>query len=141
MIVRHTYTIKSIGCLLVAGLALLAGAGCAVHTAAPVAAVHQTALVGWDAGAFSAEAYDPLWWRQLDDPVLEQLEDAALAANHDVRSAMARLDEARAVFDEDRRALYPKVTVGASADLRDEVLPGFTDKPLRINTYTAAFDA
>lgn len=141
MTVRHTYNIKSIGSLLVAGLACMAIAGCAAHTAAPLPAVHQTALVGWDAAAFSDQAYDPRWWRQLDDPVLEQLEDAALAANHDVRSAMARLDEARAVFDEDRRALYPRVTAGVSADLRDQALPGFTDKPVRINTYRAAFDA
>ena len=105
------------------------------------AAVHSTALVGWDAAAFSDQAYDPRWWRQLDDPVLAQLEDAALAANHDVRSAIARLDAARAVFDEDRRNRYPKVTAGASADLRDQAMPGSSTQPLRINTYRAGFDA
>jgi multidrug efflux system outer membrane protein len=120
---------------------LLAIAGCAVHTAPPAAAAHSTALIGWDASMYSDQAYDPRWWRQLDDPVLAQLEDAALAANHDVRSAIARLDEARAVFDEDRRALYPKATLGASADLRDQQVPGFIDQPVRINTYRAAFDA
>ncbi len=140
---RHLYTFKLswIRVLVVAGLASITAAGCAPHTAAPVAAVHQTALVGWDAAAFSDQAYDPRWWRQLEDPVLEQLEDAALAANHDVRSAMARLDEARAVFDENRFNRYPKATAGASADVRDQALPGFTDQPLRINTYRAAFDA
>ena len=136
-----TLKLSWIRVLPVAGFAWIAAAGCAVHTAAPVAAVHQTALVGWDAAAFSDQPYDPRWWRQLEDPVLEQLEDAALAANHDVRSAMARLDEARAVFDESRFNRYPKVTAGASADLRDQALPGFTDQPLRINTYRAAFDA
>jgi len=141
--VRLPTTLKFswIRALLVAGLASITAAGCAPHTAAPVAAVHQTALVGWDAAAFSDQAYDPRWWRQLEDPVLEQLEDAALAANHDVRSAMARLDEARAVFDENRFNRYPKVTAGASVDVRDQALPGFTDQPLRINTYRAAFDA
>lgn len=143
MTVRLPTTLKFswIRALLVAGLASITAAGCAPHTAAPVAAVHQTALVGWDAAAFSDQAYDPRWWRQLEDPVLEQLEDAALAANHDVRSAMARLDEARAVFDENRFNRYPKVTAGASVDVRDQALPGFTDQPLRINTYRAAFDA
>jgi multidrug efflux system outer membrane protein len=135
---RHTF----LRALFVLAVALsIAMAGCTVHTAPPPAAVHSTALVGWDAAAFSAQAYDPRWWAQLDDPVLAQLEDAALAANHDVRSALARLDAARAIFDEDRRNRYPKVTVGASADLRNQALPGFVDQPLRIDTYRAGFDA
>jgi outer membrane protein, multidrug efflux system len=141
--VRLTYTLASsrIRALLIAGLVWIPSAGCAVHTAAPVATVHQTGLVGWDANAFSDHAYDPRWWQQLDDAVLEQLETEALGSNHDVRSAMARLDEARAVFDEDRRSQYPKVTVGASVDVRDQAVPGFFDKPLRIDTYRAGFDA
>lgn len=143
MIVRHSYSVKSlpIWALLVTGIAWLPSTGCTVHTAAPVAAPHRTDLIGWDAAAFSDQAYDPRWWRQLDDEVLEQLEDAALEANHDVRSAMARLDQARAVFDEQGRNRYPKATVGASVDVRDQALPGFTDQPLRIDTYRAAFDA
>src|SRR3954447_19116494 len=54
---------------------------------------------------------------------------------------MARLDQARAVFDEESRERYPKVIANASADLRDQAVPGFVDKPVRINTYRAAFDA
>src|SRR5882672_9191864 len=102
---RLPYMLQSsrIRVLLVAALVSIPSAGCAVHTAPPLATVHQTALIGRDAAAFSDQTYDPRWWRQLDDPVLEQLENTALGANHDVRSAMARLDEARAVFDEDSR--------------------------------------
>ncbi|HEY0782937.1 MAG TPA: efflux transporter outer membrane subunit [Thermoanaerobaculia bacterium] len=116
-------------------------AGCAVHTVAPTPAVGPTALVGWDAAAFSDREVDPSWWRQLDDPVLEQLETAALAANHNVRAAVARLDAARAVFDERRLDRFPKVTAGASVDVRDQALPGFNDDPVRIDTYRAALDA
>jgi multidrug efflux system outer membrane protein len=141
--VHLLYTLKSsrIRALLVAGLVWIPSVGCAIHTAAPVATVHQTALVGWDPAAFSDQAYDPRWWQQLDDGVLEQLENAGLGANHDVRSAVARLDEARSVFDEERRSQYPKVTVGASVDVRDQAIPGFFDQPLRVNTYRAGFDA
>ena len=95
----------------------------------------------WDASVFSDQAYDPRWWRQLEDPVLEELENAALDANRDVRSALARLDQARAVFDEDRRRRYPTVTAGAFVDVREQAQPGFSDEPLRINTYRAGFDA
>ena len=126
--------------LMVAAAALF-GVGCATHIAPPPAAVPPTALVGWDAAAFSEQGYDARWWRQLDDPVLEQLETVALSANHDVRSAVARVDEARAIFDEDKRLRYPVVTVGADVDVRDQVIPGFTDKPLHVDTYQAGFNA
>jgi outer membrane protein TolC len=137
----YSFTSSRIRALFVSALIGISSAGCAIHTAPPVAAVHQTDLVGWDTAAFSEQAYDPRWWQQLDDAVLEQLETAALGANHDVRSAVARLDAARAVFDEDRRGRYPKVTVGADIDVRDQAIPGFFDKPLRVNTYRAGFDA
>ena len=124
-----------------AALAALLTTGCAVKTTPPRAALQPSPLVQWDASAFSDEPYDPRWWHQLDDPVLEQLETAALQSNHDVRSALAKLDEARAVFDESRRDQYPKVTAGAYVDVRDQVQPGFTDEPVRINTYRAGLDA
>jgi multidrug efflux system outer membrane protein len=138
---KHALTSSAIRRFLVAGLVWILSIGCAVHTTAPLATVHQTASVGWDSAAFSEDAYDPRWWQQLDDAVLEQLETAALVANHDVRSAVARLDAARAVFDEDRRTQYPKVTVGAAIDIRDQAIPGFYDQPLRVNTYSAGFNA
>jgi multidrug efflux system outer membrane protein len=119
----------------------LTAVSCAVKTTPPTATVHPGPLVGWDAAAYTDERYDPKWWRQLDDPVLEQLETAALAANQDVRSAVARRDEARAVLDEDKLDRYPNVTTGASVDVRDEVVPGFTDTPVRIDTYQTTFNA
>jgi multidrug efflux system outer membrane protein len=116
-------------------------AACAARTTPPAATIHQSALARWDSAAFSPAAYDPRWWRQLEDPALEQLEAAALESNYDLRTAMARLDQARAVFDEQRRERYPRVTAGAHVDVRDQVIPGFTDEPVRVNTYRAGFDA
>lgn len=117
-------------------------AACAARITPPSASIKTTTAPSrWDAAAFSTETYDVHWWRQLEDPVLEELETAALAANHDVRSAVARLDQSRAIFDEERRNQYPKVTADASVDVRDQVIPGFTDKPVHINTYRAALDA
>jgi multidrug efflux system outer membrane protein len=132
---------QRIAAVLIAGLAGLQAAACAAHVAAPAASIQQPPLVRWDASAFSDQVYDPRWWRQFEDPVLEQLEHAALDANRDIRSALARLDEARAVFDEDRRRRYPTVTAGAFVDVREQALPGFSDEPVRVNTYRAGFDA
>ncbi len=119
----------------------MATAGCAAHIAAPAAQVPKAPLAGWDAAAFSDQPYDAQWWTQLNDPVLESLETAALAANHDVRSAIARLDQARAIFDERARDRYPRVTAGASVDVRDQVIPGFTSTPVHINTYQLGLNA
>ena len=116
-------------------------AGCAARTAPPPSTLERTPLTRWDGSAFSSVEYAPHWWRQFDDPVLDAIETAAVDANRDVRSALARFDQARAVFDEDRRRQYPKVTAGAFVDVRDQSQPGFSDEPLRITTYRAAFDA
>ena len=45
------------------------------------------------------------------------------------------------MFDESRRDQYPKVTAGVYVDVRDQVQPGFTDEPVRIDTYRAGLDA
>jgi multidrug efflux system outer membrane protein len=127
--------------LVIAIVAAAQLAGCAARTAPPPSTLERTPLTRWDASAFSPAEHAPLWWRQFDDPVLDAIENAAVDANRDVRSALARFDQARAVFDEDRRRQYPTVTAGAFVDVREQAQPGFRDEPLRINTYRAAFDA
>ena len=49
---------------------------------------------------------------QFEDPVLDDLVNRALAANHDVRIAVARLDQARAIFDDVSRS-FPTRHCGA----------------------------
>ena len=63
----------------------------AAPAATPVALTRRGAGV-------RAQPYDPRWWRLFQDPVLERLEAAALASNHDIRQAVARVDQARAIF-------------------------------------------
>ncbi|HET7694407.1 MAG TPA: efflux transporter outer membrane subunit [Vicinamibacterales bacterium] len=126
--------------LLVLGVSA-AFTACAARTTPPSHTIAPAPLARWDAAAFSGDQYDPRWWRQLDDPVLEALEQAALEANRDVRSALARFDQSRAVFDEDRRRRFPTVTAGASIDVREQGFPGFRDEPAQITTYQAGLGA
>jgi len=123
-------------------LALLAmvGAGCAVRApyAVPVAA--PVVLKQAVEPAFAAQPYDASWWRLFQDPVLERLETKALTANHDIRQAVARVDQARAIFDDVSRDRYPQAGVNASVDVRQQNIPGFTSTPIRTNTYRAGFD-
>jgi outer membrane protein, multidrug efflux system len=94
-----------------------------------------------DQSAFSAAPYDPRWWTEFEDPALDALESAALEVNHDVRIAVARLAQARAIFDDVKLDRYPTVTAGASVDWREQAVPGFTEEPVDTTTYRAGFDA
>lgn len=122
-------------------LLLALSAACAerrVHVAPDTA---PAALVQATPDAFTTRSYDPRWWRQFEDPVLDQLQDAALSANLDVRAAVARVEQARAVFDDVRRDRLPTATVNAAVERREQAVPGFTDEPIRTATYRAALDA
>ncbi|WP_085808513.1 efflux transporter outer membrane subunit [Sphingomonas sp. TZW2008] len=55
------------------------------------------------------------WWRLYQDPVLDSLIADALAANTDIRVAVARLERARASLREVRNDRTPQATVGAGA--------------------------
>ena len=68
-----------------------------------------------DPALFAAQVYDARWWRQFDDPVLERLEDDMLRSNHDVRMAVARVEQARAIFRDVELDRFPTGTVGAAS--------------------------
>lgn len=65
--------------------------------------------------AVSTAPADAEWWRLYRDPVLDGLIADALAANTDVRAAVARIARARAVLREVRNDRTPQANVGASA--------------------------
>lgn len=122
-------------------LTAAATAGCGLRKPYQAPDTQPAALKNADAALFAAKPYDPRWWGQFNDPVLEGLETAALAANHDIRVAIARVQQARAIFDDVKLDRYPTVTVGALAEKREQTIPGFTDEPIETTTYRAGFDA
>jgi outer membrane protein, multidrug efflux system len=125
---------------LVTALAAVTLAGCAVRAPHVATDPGAAVLANADPARFDTRPYDPHWWQQFDDPVLEELEKRALEANLDLRVAVARVRQARALFDETGRERYPIVGVDASVDHRDQVIPGFTSEPVAISTYRAGFD-
>ncbi|WP_116092612.1 efflux transporter outer membrane subunit [Sphingomonas crusticola] len=68
------------------------------------------------------------WWKLYDDPVLDGLVGDALAANTDIRVAVARLDRAKASLRGARSDLLPQTTLSASPAYgrlpSDQRLPG-----------------
>jgi multidrug efflux system outer membrane protein len=61
----------------------------------------------------AAATADTLWWKQFQDPVLEQLIDEALLHNTNVQIAAANVEQAAAVLTQTRSQLFP--TIGYSA--------------------------
>lgn len=63
----------------------------------------------------SAPGHFGNWWQTFADPVLDRLVDRALARNIDVRIAVARIDEARALRHGAASRREPEMDVGAAA--------------------------
>jgi outer membrane protein, multidrug efflux system len=126
-------------------LATLAAAltGCAVgpNYAKPATAVTPQ-FVEAPAGGYSAEDAQAKFWTQFGDPTLDQLIDEALAANHDLRIALAHLVEARADRHHSQFDLAPTVT--ASGGYTKERFPAVsspTGGTFNQQFYDAGFDA
>jgi multidrug efflux system outer membrane protein len=115
--------------------------GCSLRPPYKAPEVAPVVLRNTDPALFVAQVYDARWWRQFDDPVLERLEEDMLQSNHDVRIAVARVDQARASFQDVDLDRFPTAVVGASVDRRQQAIPGFSEEPVRTTTYQAGFDA
>jgi multidrug efflux pump len=114
--------------------------GCAVRAPYASPELAPVALPQAQAATFSTSPYNARWWQEFNDPILVQLEEAALASNGDLRAAAARVDQARALFDDVQRDRFPVVTAGGSVDRREQALPGFSDARVDTTTYRAGFD-
>jgi multidrug efflux system outer membrane protein len=68
------------------------------------------------------------WWRLFHDPALETLEERALAGNQDLRAAVARVEQARAVAGIARGSYWPAVAV--SGEVARDRTSATTDNPL-----------
>jgi multidrug efflux system outer membrane protein len=127
--------------LILLSFLLIALAACAVRRPYVPPAIEPARLSNVDPALVSEQPFDPRWWAQFQDPVLDTLVTRTLESNHDVRIAVARVDQARAFFDEVDRDRVPEVTVGGSVDRRRQTFPGFSDEPRVVSTYRAGFDA
>ena len=123
------------------GVLIVTTAACGVRRPYVAPNVQPAALSHVDTALTVEQPFDPRWWQQFEDPVLDDLVGRALAANHDVRMAVARVDQARAFFDDVALDRFPTAVVGASVDRRDQAIPGFSERPRPITTYRAGFDA
>ncbi|MGA2557367.1 MAG: efflux transporter outer membrane subunit [Verrucomicrobiota bacterium] len=130
-----------------AGLLLLLAASCSVGPAyqPPVPAQFAPADWRWK----PAQPADALpkgdWWNVFHDPVLAGLESNALAANQDLRAAVARVDQARAAARLTRSQFFPELSLDPSLGRQrvsgNEPIPfPIKLKPVYLDTYNVPLD-
>jgi NodT family efflux transporter outer membrane factor (OMF) lipoprotein len=79
------------------------------------------------------------WWRGFGDPVLEAHVERALERNTDLRTAMARVAEARAAARAEHGAELPQVGFGAGGG-RSKQVSDVTLKPFHQTGWRAEFE-
>lgn len=100
-------------------------------SALPVASAYATSNLPDGASAASIA-----WRDYFTDPQLQTLIELALANNRDLRTAVLRVDEARAAYGIQRAELFPTLSAQASTDR--SLTPGdlnVTGKPLLASQY------
>jgi multidrug efflux system outer membrane protein len=140
---RRGATFATLIALIALATLLAALTGCAVgpNYAKPATPVAPQ-FVGATEGAYSGEDAQAAFWTQFGDATLDRLIDEALAANHDLRIALAHLVEARAERREAQFDLAPTVT--ASGGYTKEQFPAVsspTGGAFNQQFYDAGFDA
>jgi NodT family efflux transporter outer membrane factor (OMF) lipoprotein len=73
-------------------------------------------LGGWKQATPQDAAPKGEWWMVFSDPTLDRLERQALTANQSVLAQAAAYDQARALVDEARAALFPVLGANAGAN-------------------------
>ena len=107
---------------LVAALTIVLLGGCAVgpdyqrpQATATMPAAYAGATNEWKVAEPQAHLPKGNWWQMFGDEELNCLESEAAGANQELKAAIARFDEARAIADVTRSGLFPHVGLSPSA--------------------------
>jgi NodT family efflux transporter outer membrane factor (OMF) lipoprotein len=84
------------------------------------------------------------WWKNFEDPVLNELIETAIVNNYDIKIALERIEESRAYYRIKKADLFPEIDLEASAMRtgfsKNLVLSRFLT-PLTFNEFQVGFDA
>jgi NodT family efflux transporter outer membrane factor (OMF) lipoprotein len=81
------------------------------------------------------------WWRLYDDPALDRLVRASLAANADLRVAYANLDGARAALRQARAARLPQTTIESAGTIDNSATQPSASSNVPTTDYDLALTA
>ncbi|MFA6232127.1 MAG: TolC family protein [Rhodanobacter sp.] len=117
-------------------------AGCAsvgpdYHAARPT----TPQLQGLDAAQENTAHFQAAWWKQFNDPTLDALIQHAAANNLDLRIAVARLHESRALLSGAKSDQLPTIDTNVDYTRSRGQQPGFSSQRNTVTSYQAGFDA
>jgi multidrug efflux system outer membrane protein len=107
--------------ILIAVLAIFLVQGCTVGpdyirtNATTIAPTYRGDAGEWKVATPQAHLPKGRWWEIYGDSTLNQLEAEAAIANEDIKIALARFEQARAVADVTLSDIYPRIGLGAEA--------------------------
>ena len=70
---------------------------------------------GWKQAQPADTSLTTTWWKLFNDPQLSRLEEQVVISNQNIALAEAQFRQARALVEGSKAALYPSLTIGASA--------------------------
>jgi multidrug efflux system outer membrane protein len=94
-------------------------------------------FVAAQAAAVSEQPFEAAWWEQFQDPVLDGLIERALTDDLDLKIAVARVEEARALYASSRRDHWPGVTAEIARTESKQQQPLFTTDRVETESYDA----
>lgn len=99
------------------------------------------ALQGIDTAQQSNTQFQTAWWKQFNDPTLDTLIARAAANSPDLKIAVARLKQSRALLGTAQSQQWPDIETQAGYTRSREQQPGFTSDRTTVTSYQAGFDA
>jgi multidrug efflux system outer membrane protein len=99
------------------------------------------ALQGVDAAQQSTANFQVNWWTQFNDPTLDALIRRAAKNSPDLKIALARLQESRALLGTARSQQWPDIETDAAYTRSHEQTPGLSTERTTVTSYQAGFDA
>ena len=125
----------------IATAALFLLSACAVGPDYRSPATAPAVLQNAQTSGFVTRSPEEVWWREFDDPELDDLVGRGLAGNLDLRSAYDRVRAARAVFVERNYDYAPHVELQGAYSHVNEQQPGFGPDRFNIQSDSLGFDA
>ncbi|PTU30845.1 RND transporter [Stenotrophobium rhamnosiphilum] len=122
-------------------LSALALTACAVGPDYRAPETPPTALLNASSPLFVAKSPEAVWWNQFEDEELDSLISRALEANLDLRIAIDRVREARAVFVQNKYDFAPHAPMRANYSHADQQQPGLGSTRVNAESYSLGFDA
>lgn len=126
--------------LLFTGLVLLLVNGCTVgpdYERPPVEAPEN-----WNISYNTAvDLTNSSWWKQFNDPVIDDLVNTALKNNLDLKAAVSRVDQYLGQLQTTRSEFFPQIGYSASAYRQDRGDTGAASSNDPYNLYQGSFNA